>query len=45
MKQKIICQKGKCFETDTIESEFDSIFEKSNLVDQIQLDIMRGMMR
>jgi len=41
MKQNIICQKGKCFEVGTIESEFDSLFDKTNIVDQIQLDLLK----
>ena len=44
MKQEIICQKGKCFEIDTIESNFDSLFDKNNIVEQIQLDIVKNML-
>ena len=44
MKQEIICQKGKCFEIDTIESNFDSLFDKTNIVEQIQLDIVKNML-
>ena len=45
MKQNIICQKGKCFETETIESEFDSLFDKTNIVDQIKKDLLIKMIR
>ncbi len=45
MRQEIICQKGKCFEAGTIGTEFDSIFDKKNIVEQIQLDLIKNMMR
>ncbi|MBR9706328.1 hypothetical protein GOV14_04785 [Candidatus Pacearchaeota archaeon] len=44
MKQEIICQKGKCFEIETIESEFDSLFQDSNIVDQIQHELLKNEM-
>ena len=44
MKQKIMCQKGKCFEADILESEFASLFDDSNIVDEIQHSIFKNMM-
>jgi len=41
MKQKIMCQRGKCFEIDTLESEFDSLFDDNNIVDRIQHDLIK----
>jgi|ETNmetMinimDraft_2_1059921.scaffolds.fasta_scaffold252304_1 hypothetical protein len=43
MRQKIVCNKGKCVESNTVESEFDSLFDKTNVVDQIQRDLLKGM--
>lgn len=43
-KEQIICQKGKCFETESIETELDSLFDDSNIVDQIQKDLMKNAM-
>lgn len=45
MKQKIVCQKGKCFETETIETKFDNMFDKTNIVERIQLDLLKNMIR
>jgi hypothetical protein len=45
MKQKIMCQKGRCYEEDTLETQFDSLFDDSNIVEQIQHDIMNYMMK
>ena len=42
--QEIICQKGKCFEAGTLESEFDSLFDKGNIVEQIQLDLLKNLL-
>jgi hypothetical protein len=43
MNQKIICQRGKCIEEDTIETEMDAIFDSKNIVDQIQRDLLQNM--
>jgi hypothetical protein len=43
-KQNIICQKGKCFEEESIETEFDNLFDDSKIVDQIQKDLLRNVM-
>ncbi len=45
MNQKIVCQKGTCFEDETIETEFDSLFDKKNIVEQIQLDLLNNIIR
>jgi len=34
MKQEIICQKGKCFEVETVENKFDNLFDKTNIVEK-----------
>lgn len=43
MPQKIICQKGRCYEEDSIETEFDNMFDSENIVHQIQKDLVRNM--
>ena len=45
MEEQIICQRGKCFEAGSIESEFDSLFDDTNIVDNIQHDLLRDMIR
>jgi len=45
MKHKIICQNGKCFDPDDIETEFDSLFDYTNIVDRIQHDLWKYAMR
>jgi len=42
MDQKIVCHKGRCFETDMLKSEFDSLFDDSNLVERIQRDLWKN---
>jgi len=44
MNQKIICKKGRCYEDESIETEFDSLFEETNIVNQIQKDLWNNMM-
>ena len=41
MEQKIMCQSGKCFDADTLETEFDNLFDDSNIVEQIQHDLLK----
>ena len=43
--QKIICGKGRCMEEGTIESEFATIHDKSNIVDKIEMDLLKKMIR
>jgi hypothetical protein len=43
--QQISCIKGKCFEKDTIEDELDSIYDKDNYAQRIELDILKRMIR
>jgi len=45
MKQKIVCNKGRCNEIDTIESEFDSLFSNRNIVEKIQRDLIKNMLK
>jgi len=45
MKQEIICQKGQCFETNTIETELDSLFDGNNIVEEIQRDLIKYIVR
>lgn len=45
MNQKIVCQKGMCFEEGTFETEFDTLFDKTNIVDQIQKDLLKNMVK
>ena len=42
---EIACHKGRCFEVNGREEVFNSIFNKKNIVDQIQLDIMKNLTR
>lgn len=42
MRQQIICQKGSCHEEGNIKTEFDSLFDKTNIVEQIQRDLLKG---
>ena len=43
MSKQIICQKGKCYEEDSIETELDSLFDDTNIVDKIQHDLLKRM--
>ncbi len=43
MNQKIVCQKGRCIEEGSIETQFDSMFDSNNIVDQIQRDLLKHM--
>ncbi|MEA2036809.1 MAG: hypothetical protein U9O94_04835 [Nanoarchaeota archaeon] len=45
MNQEIICQKGKCFEAETAESNMNSLFDDVNIVDQIQKDLFKDITR
>jgi len=45
MKQEIVCNHGKCSEVGTIESEFDSLFSGSNIVEKIQRDLIKNMLK
>ena len=45
MNQKIICRSGKCVEDETIETEFDSLFDKANVVEKIQHDLIKNMLK
>ena len=45
MNQKIVCQKGTCIEDGTLETEFDTLFDKTNIVEQIQKDILKNMVK
>jgi len=45
MNQKIVCEKGSCHELGSIESEFDSLFDTTNIVDQIKLDLLKNMIK
>lgn len=45
MNQKIVCRMGTCFEEGTWETEFDSIFDKTNIVEQIRRDIIMNMVK
>ncbi len=45
MTQEIICQKGKCFEAETIGTKFDELFDKTNIVERIQLDLLNNIIR
>ena len=40
MVQQIVCKRGACSDPDDLKTEFDSLFDKSNIVDQIQHDLM-----
>jgi len=44
MNQKIVCKNGMCVEDETIETEFDSLFDKTNIVEQIQYDLIKNML-
>ena len=40
MQQKIMCQRGKCFEEeDTASTHFNDLFDKYNIVDKIEMDL------
>ncbi len=43
--QQIICQKGKCHENGTLEGELDSLFDHTNLVENIQHDLLKESIR
>jgi len=44
MKQEIVCQQGKCFETETIEYEFDNIFKGKGIADKIKKELIMDSM-
>ena len=39
--QKIYCNKGHCYD-DSVETELDALFDKGNIVDEIQHDLIKG---
>lgn len=45
MPQEIICKKGKCSEDGTIDSKLNSVFNTGNIIDQIQFDLLKEMVR
>ena len=45
MKQEIICQKGKCAEVEIKESKFEGLFGSTSIVEQMQIDQIKGMKR
>jgi len=45
MNQKIVCQKGTCIEDGTFETEFDTLFESTNIVEQIQKDLTKNILK
>ena len=44
MNQKIFCQKDKCFEVETVQTEFDSMFNDNNIVQKIEHDLWNRML-
>ena len=44
MKQEIVCQQGKCFETKTMEYEFDNIFKDNAIADKIKKEMIMDSM-
>ena len=44
-KQVIVCHSGKCSEEGVIESEFDSLFNDSDVVDSIQRELFNNMIK
>ena len=45
MSQEIVCNKGKCHDENSIENELDEITNKSNLSEEINLDLLKEMVR
>lgn len=44
MNYEILCKKGSCFETSSARAKMETLFDKSNLADQIEKDLMRQLM-
>ncbi|MBI2129167.1 hypothetical protein HYU07_02915 [Candidatus Woesearchaeota archaeon] len=42
MTREIVCQKGRCFDFEAIEHELDSLFNRTNIVEQIELDLLKN---
>lgn len=45
MEREIVCQKGKCFDFESVEHELDSLFNRTNIVEQIELDLLKERLR
>lgn len=45
MEQKITCHKGKCFESEGVEAQFDVIFDDSNIVEEIQHEMTVNLIK
>jgi len=43
MEQKIICSHGKCLEEDNIKTEFDDLFDDTDIVQRIEHDLINYM--
>ncbi|MFH1850007.1 MAG: hypothetical protein ABH879_07555 [archaeon] len=41
MEQKIVCHRGKCYDDGA--RDYDSVFDSSNIVEQIQRDLNKRM--
>ncbi len=44
-KQVVVCHKGRCSEEGVLEKEFESLFNNSNIVDQIQHDLTNNILK
>ena len=43
MEQEIICKKGKCTESGTLNAELDEVYEGQNLDKKIERDLIKGL--
>lgn len=44
MKQKIICKQKKCFDEKSLDTELEQVYDKTNLIDSIELELLKEML-
>jgi hypothetical protein len=44
MNHEIKCKKRKCFDEDSIEYELEEVYDKNNPIQQIESDLLKGML-
>tara|TARA_Y100000310_G_scaffold322517_1_gene381640 strand:+ start:26 stop:172 length:147 start_codon:yes stop_codon:yes gene_type:complete len=45
IEQEVVCHKGKCFESEGVEAQFNAIFDDSNIVEEIQHEMTVNLIK
>jgi hypothetical protein len=42
--QKIVCKQGKCYDENSLRTRYASLYDKKNVIDQIESDLLESAM-